>query len=547
MESLFDFNQAQQSPLTSSASAAMNNDAFSAYGESQQHFNAPSHDYGQFKQQVGFQLDNNGMSTGHMNAGGMDYGFNSGFSEMDFMAGGSAATYGFNSGLDYDADMSLDFTGASGMSNAMYMPQSSIELGSNMVPMDYINPNTLAGNVVPDELSGNVGRLWPGVHSEKAQQAAMAKAAQQAQAQATAAAAAQHHAQQRQMKMQTPMRQSVASQGSSSASSSQPSQPQMQQAPTSNANSKRPAGPNAVEPHVEESISRLLNQMRQANNVNGGGSDDEDEDGPHSHMARMKKDDEDMDEDERLLASEEGKKLSSKERRQLRNKVSARAFRSRRKEYIGQLESEIALRTQESSVLRSENSSLRQENERYRGLIETLLRHPAFTPFINDISKDPSLLGVPNQHVLEHQQQQQQQQKNRQRGGKQEGQNQQGQQNPKGEQQPSQQDGGEQQSSNMTPEYMNFDAAQLQIPSSSNHQEHINLARIPSEHDFSKLNLSAGFPPTSFHSVGAYLVLDVPQNPEASLIGGMAEEQTGLWEKLGAAAERLAARDAFTV
>ncbi|GAM91588.1 hypothetical protein ANO11243_096400 [Dothideomycetidae sp. 11243] len=39
-----------------------------------------------------------------------------------------------------------------------------------------------------------------------------------------------------------------------------------------------------------------------------------------------------MDEDERLLASEEGKKLSSKERRQLRNKVSARAFRSRRKD-----------------------------------------------------------------------------------------------------------------------------------------------------------------------------------------------------------------------
>ena len=49
------------------------------------------------------------------------------------------------------------------------------------------------------------------------------------------------------------------------------------------------------------------------------------------HIARMKKEEEDMDEDERLLASEEGKKLSSKERRQLRNKVSARAFRSRRK------------------------------------------------------------------------------------------------------------------------------------------------------------------------------------------------------------------------
>jgi ribonuclease Z len=53
--------------------------------------------------------------------------------------------------------------------------------------------------------------------------------------------------------------------------------------------------------------------------------------GNASHGTRPKKDEEDMDEDERLLASEEGKKLSSKERRQLRNKVSARAFRSRRK------------------------------------------------------------------------------------------------------------------------------------------------------------------------------------------------------------------------
>jgi hypothetical protein len=46
---------------------------------------------------------------------------------------------------------------------------------------------------------------------------------------------------------------------------------------------------------------------------------------------KSKKDLEEMDPDELLLASEEGKKLSSKERRQLRNKVSARAFRCRRK------------------------------------------------------------------------------------------------------------------------------------------------------------------------------------------------------------------------
>lgn len=52
---------------------------------------------------------------------------------------------------------------------------------------------------------------------------------------------------------------------------------------------------------------------------------------PLMQIPRPKKDEDEMDEDERLLASEEGKKLSSKERRQLRNKVSARAFRSRRK------------------------------------------------------------------------------------------------------------------------------------------------------------------------------------------------------------------------
>jgi len=38
-----------------------------------------------------------------------------------------------------------------------------------------------------------------------------------------------------------------------------------------------------------------------------------------------------MDDDEKLLNSEEGKLLDSKKRRQLRNKVSARHFRSRRK------------------------------------------------------------------------------------------------------------------------------------------------------------------------------------------------------------------------
>ena len=127
-----------------------------------------------------------------------------------------------------------------------------------------------------EEPPSNVGRLWPGMH----QQQAMAKAGQ---------------------------------------------------APPS-VKSRSRASSYQSDVHTEESISRLLNQMRQGSMVSTVHEDDGDvQDGFNPNMARMKKDDEDLDEDERLLASDEGKKLSSKERRQLRNKVSARAFRSRRK------------------------------------------------------------------------------------------------------------------------------------------------------------------------------------------------------------------------
>jgi len=89
---------------------------------------------------------------------------------------------------------------------------------------------------------------------------------------------------------------------------------------------QRPKSAQPSDPIVEQKISQLLNSMR-----NKASMEDGSQGLPHHNIPRLKKDEEDMDEDERLLASEEGKKLSSKERRQLRNKVSARAFRSRRK------------------------------------------------------------------------------------------------------------------------------------------------------------------------------------------------------------------------
>lgn len=145
-------------------------------------------------------------------------------------------------------------------------------------------------------------RFYPGMHQE----AALAKA-QKAEAE---------------QKMLQAQRQSQ-----------QPQRAFAQPGPPLRRSNGRAASHSAPDPVVEARISRLLNQMRQSSVAS---SNDDDTatataSGNSTQNMRMRKDEEDMDEDERLLASEEGKKLSSKERRQLRNKVSARAFRSRRK------------------------------------------------------------------------------------------------------------------------------------------------------------------------------------------------------------------------
>jgi bZIP-type transcription factor MBZ1 len=180
--------------------------------------------------------------------------------------------------------MEMDLEADSPTDNMFYPTGSSGKGG-------FVDPNVLLGqDNASSSSSAPVQRMYPGMHSQLAAQAK----AQQAQ------------------------KQSIAGQ--------QPRQmPQGQRPLSQNPKSQPPK-----DPHVEESISRLLNQMRQSSVA----SVDDDASTPTAnlpHLARLKKDEDEMDEDERLLASEEGKKLSSKERRQLRNKVSARAFRSRRK------------------------------------------------------------------------------------------------------------------------------------------------------------------------------------------------------------------------
>lgn len=69
---------------------------------------------------------------------------------------------------------------------------------------------------------------------------------------------------------------------------------------------------------------------------------------------------------------EEYKKLSSKEKRQLRNKISARNFRTRRKEYITQLEDQIADRDTLIEGLRQQISQLSVENKSLKDEVKTI-------------------------------------------------------------------------------------------------------------------------------------------------------------------------------
>ncbi|KAG9303203.1 hypothetical protein G9A89_000738 [Geosiphon pyriformis] len=93
------------------------------------------------------------------------------------------------------------------------------------------------------------------------------------------------------------------------------------------------------------------------------------------------------------------KKLTSKERRQLRNKISARNFRVRRKEYIGNLETtnqeqqeEINLLRQALAHLQEENTKLQEEvkelRKRQRKNSKSVIASPPSPPHVSSISKE---------------------------------------------------------------------------------------------------------------------------------------------------------------
>lgn len=247
-----------------------------------------------------------------------------------------------------------------------------------------VNPSSIEHDTSALSQTSSVGRLWPGAHS----QAALAKAQAQQR---------QQQQQQQQLIQQT----------------------QRQTSPKS-----RGKAPQPTDPIVEQKITQLLNSMRAK-----PASNEPESQSVLNNLPKSKKDEEEMDEDERLLASEEGKKLSSKERRQLRNKVSARAFRSRRKgkafpiiflifyfghlltpasEYISQLEAEIANKVNENGDLRSQNRALMDENKRLSDLTRMLLSSPSFSTFLDNLSANPT--GLPQGSPVKIEQNQQQEQ-----------------------------------------------------------------------------------------------------------------------------------------
>jgi hypothetical protein len=344
-QEFFDFSQlpSPTQPGLKRESSAVSNIASptsTTIDEDLQEAAKPSHEYERFKQQTG-------IPSGSL--AGLNAGYNSSYpmftsSGLDMMGGDSIMDGGWNSGIGMDMNMGMDY----GAQPAYMFPNAEQD--------DFVDPSTITQEEVP------AVRLYPGMHQ---QQAALAKAQQQAQQQRQEQQIA-HQRQQAQLHAQQQQQRSAPPPSSRKTSS-----------PLSDA-------------RTEETIARVVAQIRQESQNAALASQD-----GHGNMLpniiRAKKDEEDMDEDERLLASEEGKKLSSKERRQLRNKVSARAFRSRRKEYIGQLEGEVAMKVNEANELRNQNRALMEENARSRQFIERLLRHQAFGPFLEDLVREEGI------------------------------------------------------------------------------------------------------------------------------------------------------------
>ncbi|KAK4513549.1 uncharacterized protein ATC70_005551 [Mucor velutinosus] len=87
------------------------------------------------------------------------------------------------------------------------------------------------------------------------------------------------------------------------------------------------------------------------------------------------------------------KKLTSKERRQLRNKISARNFRVRRKEYITTLEGQVNDHKKANEQLLHRLNAVEEENKQLRMQLDSLKRQNHQLVGDTNLDKDLSILG----------------------------------------------------------------------------------------------------------------------------------------------------------
>jgi hypothetical protein len=208
--------------------------------------------------------------------------------------------------------------------------------------------------------NNNQVRCYPGIHSQQAARyQSMEQRAQQVQ--------------EEQRWMQRQQSQELFTQPSQASRSQMMASPPAPSLPTSQI-MNTPSTAVAKDPLRERVINQVLTDLRNAASLPPApvASDDLDR-----LRKEAKEEEDDVDPDAKLLNSEEGKKLPAMKRRQLRNKVSARAFRSRRKDYIAGLEDE-------NNRIKAENAMLRNENAVLQSFVKDMLhRVPAFTAYLN--------------------------------------------------------------------------------------------------------------------------------------------------------------------
>jgi hypothetical protein len=338
-----------QSGSSSISLKSEGSDATSSLFPPNQGFTAPSHQYNLYKQQTGL-VPGALTTTLSMNE---PHGYFQEYLDLeqhDMLSGLGEAEDVF----DFSAPLTSGMD-TSGMDLGFQTPSPDAGLYLNST----INPSAIGGQE-PDALtsplpttpalSSTPGRVWPGMHQQQA-----ALRAQQQQKQ-----------QQLQRQQQQLQRQRVQ---------------QAKQA-------QKARSPQTSSSIADQNVQHILNSMRaepvQYTPIKSV---------PQVNFTKKQKCEAEMDEDEKFLASEEGKKLSSQERRQLRNKVSARAFRGRRKEYIGWLEGQLTDRINDAGLLRAQNHALIEENARLSSLTKMLLSSDQFRDMLSDLSSDPQKLA----------------------------------------------------------------------------------------------------------------------------------------------------------